>query len=321
MAAFQMAEGQDFRPRFHRHAGPEDDARTDHRVPSDHGIQCKPDRGRVAQRHPVLKRPKTRAVLKGGFGRGQLGASVDAQRFPFVAGDDIGAAPLGPRQGHQVGQVIFPRGVLVGQPHDQLAQQSGVKRHDPGIAQRDVARRRIRVLVFDDPFQATPRHDQAAIAARILGLEPQDDQIGRVRGKGGQRFFADEWGVAVKNDHRSARRGRSCPRPSSPGRRHGPRQRSPVRVPASGPRTGHGRSAARLPAGAAPWADRTASGCLVRPPEPRSPRVCPPCCLQCLFKFFARRSNRGRAPAKALRVHLWCRIVAGRIAHGGNGGL
>ncbi len=194
-------------PELDGHAGAKDHVRFDHRVASDHGIMRELDGIGRHQRHAIRQRHGPRAGLKRGLGIGKLGAGVDAQRFGLVAAHHGGAQATGAGQIDDIGQVVFPGGIVVAQSGHQLHQHRCLGGHHAGIAQGDGALGIGRVLELDDSRQLIALDQKPPVAGRIRWPRSPEPRCHgwRAPRPGFQRFGRDKRRIAVKH-HRIARK-------------------------------------------------------------------------------------------------------------------
>ena len=124
------------------------------------------------------------------FGKAEFGAGIDAHQlrrpgFHRSAGQSAPAGEL-----HDIGQIIFVLGVVVGKFVEKLEQNRSVHQHEPGIDQADLALGFAGVLGLDDAIEiAFGVQDQAAVSAAVLKPHAEHDDRGvRRLGAGGQQI-------------------------------------------------------------------------------------------------------------------------------------
>ena len=161
----------DHRAVLHRHARPEHDIRLHRHVPAQHGIMREEHRFRRDQRGTIGHRLGAAQLLPVRLHPRQFRTAVDARHFAR-AGLDHGA--FLPRQHHDIGQIIFPRRIIVADLVEQHEQVRRARRHQAAIAQGDSALGLARVLIFHHLLDraGAVRHDPP-IGRRIIGPETQ----------------------------------------------------------------------------------------------------------------------------------------------------
>ena len=181
--ALEMAEGADFHIVADPHAGREDHVGADRHVPAQYRVPGKIDRQRIGQGGAVFHGAGAKAVLRDGFGFGQLDPGIHAQDFVRIADDHGGGGPVGAGDGDHVGQIIFALGIVVADAVQPIEGAGAVDHHHARIAEPDGKLFRRRVAGFDDLFQAAVgAQDQAAVGSGVIRLEPQDDDARLRRG-------------------------------------------------------------------------------------------------------------------------------------------
>ena len=113
-------------------------------------------------------------LLKQGLGLGELGLGVHAHHGVLAGHDGAGRSAMLAREGHDIGQIVFALGVVVGDAGQQVEQQAGGRGHDAGVAggeRQDLGRG---LLGLGDGGQDVAVNDQTAIGARVAGLEAND---------------------------------------------------------------------------------------------------------------------------------------------------
>ena len=201
MAALKMRKGADRGTGFNRDTGAEHHIGFNHRIAADHRVIGEIDGFRRDQRDAIVKGCHPRGVLEQGFGLCQFKPRIDAQCFSLCTFDDGGGQPARPRDGDDIGQVIFARRIGIADSGDQIEQGRGIGGDDTRIAQGHGAFIVCRILIFDDPVKLATLQDQAAIACRLFRLEPQDHDVMGLAGLDHrfQRIGADERRITIKH--------------------------------------------------------------------------------------------------------------------------
>ncbi len=170
---------------------------------ADHRIMGEEDRFRRDHRDACQHHLAAAALLPELFDIGEFGTGVAAGQFGLGGHDDAGAAAIGARDFHHVGQVIFALGIAVADAAEQIERLAAVDGHQAAIAERDGAFGFRCILVLADGDEVAVFHQQTAIAGRVGGLEADDDDViavGQAGPGGRQRRLGDERRIAIDNE-------------------------------------------------------------------------------------------------------------------------
>ena len=252
-----------------------------HRLRRDHG-----DAG--------IERGGAQALLQDGFGFGELRLGIDPAHVVLPGFDRDGVEPhlAGDRDG--VGQVEFAFGVVVADAVEDRERHVAAQRHQAGVAERDGALGRARVLVLADRHQRFALHDQPAVAGRIgrpeaehrhrLAVRERRAQAGsvcgRISGVSANRTRTSSAPASIAARAASTAwavpRRSACTKIAAPGSAAVTARPPPRPARAPPPRlscrrlsiaaVAHARAACVRRWRAAPSAWRSACGCLRRPP-------------------------------------------------------
>ncbi len=128
-----MAEGADRRAGLHRDARAEDHVGFDHRIAADHGVMGKEHGLGGDQGDATVERLTPHTGLEHPLGPGETRTTVHAQRFVFVTGYHRHPKPAGPRQAHDICQIVFARRIFVVDFIDQFKKELAVGHGHPAI--------------------------------------------------------------------------------------------------------------------------------------------------------------------------------------------
>ena len=155
------------------HARTEHHVRLDRHVAAEFGVGAKKHRLGRDHRNAGFHRGVAQPPLHHILGLGELRLAVDPahlilrgfQRHRFQR------HAVGDR--HRVGQIEFALGVVVSDAIEDFERDFAAQRHQPAVAQIDLALEVARVPLLADGHQAVPVHHEAAVAGRIGGPETQ----------------------------------------------------------------------------------------------------------------------------------------------------
>ena len=153
----------------------DEDARVNHRVGADLDPRIDVRRGRIDQRDAgghqflVLLLSDHRADL------GELGAAVDAANLARMLDcecrDGAAAAPVDP---DEIGQVVLALGVVGPDRVERVEERFEREGVNPRVDLRQLALRRRRVALLDNPRDAALVADDAAVAVWTVGVRRED---------------------------------------------------------------------------------------------------------------------------------------------------
>ena len=176
VAAFKVAKALDLRAGFDGDAGAEEDVRADDGIAADVGVEREEHGFGRGQGDAVVQRLGAGAGLEGGFGGGQFGAGVDAQRLGLFADHDTGGeAAVAARVRRCRSGSIRPRRCRCFDLGDEGEEQLRVGADDAGIAERQGAHQFGRVLPFGDFQKLGAVGDEPAVAPGVGCVEAEDD--------------------------------------------------------------------------------------------------------------------------------------------------
>ena len=113
MTAFKMRKRPDQRAALNGDAGTKDHIGFDHAVAPHDGVKRQIHRLWCHQRDAEVQQLRPRTGLKDRIRGGQIGAGIDAERLVLGTGYSRHRKPVRTGQFHQIGQVIFTRGIVV----------------------------------------------------------------------------------------------------------------------------------------------------------------------------------------------------------------
>ena len=99
----------------------------------------------------IAERIGAGAGLKGRLCLRKIGPGLDPKRFLRIAGDHGCAEAFCSTHRNDVGEVLFPRGVVVRHAIDQCQHGGAIRHHHARVYQADVSFLRGCVFIFHDP--------------------------------------------------------------------------------------------------------------------------------------------------------------------------
>ena len=167
MRAGKMRERVDDRAVLHRHLLAEHHIGLDHDVVAEFGVGAEKHRLRRDQRDAGAERCVAQALLRHGFGFGELAFGVDAAHVVLLDFDRHRAELHAARDFDRIGQIEFMFAVVVADPLQDGKRAVAGKRHDAAVAESDLALARARIGFLANGGELVARHDEPPIAGRI----------------------------------------------------------------------------------------------------------------------------------------------------------
>ncbi len=204
-AAFQVTERPDLRTGRDLYARTEYDVGFDRHVRRELGVGAQENGRRIGHGDAAVHRGCAQPRLHHRLGGREFAARVDAGEF-VGRGLDRGDTPaIGTRQGDDIGEIVFPLGIVGAYLGEPARHVGGGGTQDAGVAQRLGALRCRRVDPFDDALDVAVARDHAAVACGIGGTEGEQRQR-RVAGgaaleQAAQRLGSDQRVVGIQHRH------------------------------------------------------------------------------------------------------------------------
>ncbi len=203
--AFKVRKGPDRGAIGDGHAGAEHNMRFNHDIAANDRVVREPHCVRGDQGRAIGHGLRTALALPHDFDAREFGTGIDARDMVGRRFNDAADTAIGFRQHHDVGQIIFTRGIVVANAGKKRPQIGAAHGHQAAVAQAHGAFCLAGVLVFDHLFDAAIAvGNHAAISGGIIGAETKHDggrRIGcreRIQHRL-HRVCRHKWDIAIKD--------------------------------------------------------------------------------------------------------------------------